>query len=163
MLERTLSFLSGNEIIRTATEVVAHSTPVESNLASMARAKQSAVELIFRYWVAYYKKTYGGTIKVDEKVLKAAMDSQTFSIIDKIYENGSITKKTYLNILQRGKILPSDLNIEEELEELEEEKKESLKSLALTVPEFGNDENEDDTQDNENNDLESEDENIEQD
>lgn len=162
MLERTLSFLSGNEIIRTATEVVAHSTPVESNLESMARAKQSAVELIFRYWVAYYKKSYGGTIKVDEKVLKAAMDSQTFSIIDKIYENGSITKKTYLNILQRGKILPSDLNIEEELEELEEEKKESLKSLSLTVPEFGNDENNDDTQD-ENDDLETEDENTKQD
>lgn len=145
MLERTLSFLSGNQIARTATEVIAFSTPIESNLAAMARAKQSAVELIFQYWASYYKKDYGGSIRVDEKILKAPMDNQMFTIIDKIFENGSITKKTYLNILQRGKILPSDLNIEEELEELEEEKTESLKPLSMEVSDFGEMDNEDET------------------
>lgn len=133
MLDRTLSFLNGNKIERSATAVLAHTTPVESNLATMARAKQSAVELIFRYWVAYYRKDYGGTIKVDEKVLKSAMDNNTFNIIDKVFDRKAITKKTYLSVLQRGKILPADLNIENELKEVEEERKKNLELLPKPV------------------------------
>lgn len=126
ILDRTLSFLTGNEIVRTATEVNLFSTPVESNLSAMARAKQSAVEVIFRYWAAYYKKPYGGSIKVDERILKSTMDSNTFTIIDKIYERGIITTKTYFHILQSGKILPNDFVIEDELKLVEEDRNKTI-------------------------------------
>lgn len=138
MSRRTLEFITGTKIIQTATEVVAQSTPVESNLAAMARAKQSAVECIFRYWVAYYKKEYGGRIKVDEKILSMAMDNNTFAIIDKIHDKECLSKKTYMNILQRGKILPADLNIDEELERVEEEKEEKLENIPIILTQNSN-------------------------
>lgn len=133
MDRRTLSFLSGSEIQRTATEVSAFSAPVQANLASMARAKQSNVQRLFRNWAAYLNPIKAsGSIIVDQKILQAAIDSAMLGVLLQMRGASEISRKTFLTLLKHGKALPANFDIEKEIEFLADEQKANLAMLALT-------------------------------
>jgi hypothetical protein len=129
MDKRTLSFLSGNEVQRTATEVSMFGAPVQANLSSMARAKQSNSQRLFKNWAAYLKPVAGkgtGSVIVDEKILQAAMDAGTLGALLQVRGAGEISRKTFLTLLKQGKALPKDLDIDNEIKALQDEAKTNM-------------------------------------
>lgn len=133
MDKRTLSFLSGNEVQRTATEVSMFGAPVQANLSSMARAKQSNTQRLFKNWASYIKPTKnGGTVVVDQKILQAAMDAATMGTLLQMRGAGEISRKTFLTLLKLGKALPKDFDIDNEITFLLEEAKANL-AMAMAA------------------------------
>lgn len=120
--KRSLHFLSGSNVERTATEVNTFTAPVSANLAGMARAKMSAVQQCFELWVNYLGQSgTGGSIIVDEKVLQSAMDAATSNLLLQLRSSKELTRKSFLALLKQGKILPKDFSVDEEITALREE------------------------------------------
>ncbi|AUB36141.1 62kDa structural protein [Nostoc flagelliforme CCNUN1] len=132
MDSRTLSFLSGSEVQRTATEVSTFSGPVQANLGSMARAKQSKVQSCFELWSQYSNaKVSKSGIYVDEKILQSAIDSGVIGVLLQMRQAKEVTRATFLSLLKKGKAFPKDFDVEAEVKALEKE--EQLQAQAMAV------------------------------
>lgn len=111
----TLDFLTGGEHQKTATEVVLDSSKTSANLKGIARRKESAIQQIFQFWVQYTGEDEGGGIQMDESLLQMPLDPNAVDKLESLAEQGFISHRTLLVLLQLGKILPRQFNIDAEL------------------------------------------------
>lgn len=111
----SLAFLTGGEVQRTATEVVLDSAQTQASLRGMSRRKASCAQAVFALWTKYTNEAVGGSINVNESILQVPLAPQMVDRIASLAEKGLISKQLLLTLLQRGKIISSDINIEDEI------------------------------------------------
>lgn len=124
MEKQTLAFISwGNEVQRTATEIMGASAPVQANLASLARSKESAVQQVAWYWNQYYSDFTSrediGTIEVNKEILSKAVFRASVALIASMRGKGDISLKTYLSLMKQNQVLPPNFDVEQELKNIE--------------------------------------------
>lgn len=123
MQQKTLAFQSGYYAAPTATEVARSSSTAQASLASMARAKESLVQTILNYWCRWNNlfdiEPY---IVVDKKLIQTGIDNATTQLLVSLRRDGELSRKGLLSLLQEGKAIPHDFDIEEELENIKNEK-----------------------------------------
>ena len=127
MEKQTLSFISwGNEVQRTATEIMGASAPVQANLASLAKSKESAVQQVCWYWNQYYNdftpRENMGTIEVDKEILARAIFRSSVNIYATMRKEGELSLISYLTLLKQSQVLPPNFDIEQELKLIEKER-----------------------------------------
>ncbi|MBD2437344.1 DUF4055 domain-containing protein [Nostoc sp. FACHB-110] len=111
----TLDFLTSGDHQKTATEVVLDSTKTSANLKGVSRRKESAMQQIFDFWVAYTGEAEGGSIAMDEDLLSMPMTPEQVDKLESLATGGFISQRTLLLLLQRGKVLPRQFDIDEEV------------------------------------------------
>ncbi|WP_414755568.1 DUF4055 domain-containing protein [Anabaena sp. CCY 9910] len=111
----TLDFLTSGDHQKTATEVLLDSTKTSANLKGIARRKESAMQQVFDYWVQYTGEVEGGSIAMDESLLSMPLTPEQVDKFESLATGGLISQRTLLLLLQRGKVLPRQFNIDEEV------------------------------------------------
>jgi hypothetical protein len=111
----TLQFLTSGEHQKTATEVLLNSTKTSANLKGVARRKESAIQQIFKFWVAYTGEVEGGGITQDESLLSVPLTPEQVDKLQNLADAGRISDRTLLMLLQMGKVLPRQFDIEAEV------------------------------------------------
>lgn len=111
----TLQFLTSGEHQKTATEVLLDSTKTSANLKGVARRKESAMQQIFKLWVAYTGETDGGGITQDESLLSIPLTPEQVDKLESLATQGLISHRTLLLLLQAGKVLPRQFDIDAEV------------------------------------------------
>ncbi|MFB2768574.1 DUF4055 domain-containing protein [Pelatocladus sp. BLCC-F211] len=112
----TLDFLTSGEHQKTATEVILDSTKTSANLKGVSRRKESGVQQIFQFWVQYTGESQGGTIAVDESLLQMPLTPEQVDKLESLATQGLISQRTLLLLLQRGKVLPRQFDIDAEVQ-----------------------------------------------
>ena len=128
--ERTLSFLSGLNSPRTATEVSLQSSATQSNLINWARRKESNIQRIFDYWGKWVDAGTEeiGRIKVEDGLLDQAMSDARANFLVQLNQTGNLSTPTLLKLLRDGGVLGKDLEVDEELE--------LIKAMAPPAPQI---------------------------
>ncbi|MCC5640626.1 DUF4055 domain-containing protein [Nostoc sp. CHAB 5844] len=111
----TLDFLTSGDHQKTATEVVLDSTKTSANLKGVARRKESAMQQVFGFWVQYTGEIQGGSIAMDEDLLSMPITPEQVDKLESLATGGFISQRTLLLLLQRGKVLPRQFDIDEEV------------------------------------------------
>lgn len=111
----TLDFLTSGEHQKTATEVLLDSTKTSANLKGVARRKESAIQQIFKLWVTYIGETEGGGITQDESLLSIPLTPEQVDKLESLATQGLISHRTLLLLLQAGKVLPRQFDIDAEV------------------------------------------------
>jgi hypothetical protein len=111
----TLDFLTSGQHQKTATEVLLDSAKTSANLKGVARRKESAIQQVFDLWIQYTGEETGGSIVMDESILQMPISPEQIDKLESLASQGLISQKMLLLLLQRGKILPRDVDIDEEL------------------------------------------------
>lgn len=111
----TLQFLTSGEHQKTATEVLLDSTKTSANLKGVARRKESAMQQIFKFWVAYTGENAGGGITQDESLLSVPLTPEQVDKLQNLADAGRISDRTLLMLLQMGKVLPRQFDIDAEV------------------------------------------------
>lgn len=115
----SLSFLSGGEAQKTATEVVLDTAQTQASIKSMARRKESASQRLFAFWSAYTGEEMGGSIDVNESVLQAPATPQEVQII--LDAMGvQISRELGLRMLVDRRWLPDDVDLQSEMNVVEQ-------------------------------------------
>jgi hypothetical protein len=125
--KQTLSFISwGNQVQRTATEIQGASAPIQANLTSIAKAKESAVQQICWFWNMYYSQNIPrddvGTIEINKEILNNALYSASTGILMTMRKDGDLTEETYLKLMKINKVLPPDFDVDLEISNLNKTK-----------------------------------------
>jgi hypothetical protein len=121
----TLDFLTGGNHQKTATETVLDSTKTSANLKGMARRKESAVQQIFQVWTEYTKESSSGGIDMDESLLQMPISPEQVARLTELATAGWISQRTLLLMLQQGKVLSRQLDIDAEVALTQQEKPEN--------------------------------------
>lgn len=66
----TLSFLQGSQSPKTATQSLLEAAQGQTNLKLMAKFKENAAEVIFRYWALWLNSNEGGKIEVNKQLIE---------------------------------------------------------------------------------------------
>lgn len=111
----TLDFLTSGEHQKTATEVLLDSTKTSANLKGVARRKESAIQQIFKLWVSYTGESVGGGITQDESLLSIPLTPEQTGKLEDLQSLGLISHRTLLLLLQAGKVLPRQFDIDAEV------------------------------------------------
>ena len=111
----SLAFLTGGEVQRTATEIVLDSAQTQASLRGMSRRKASCAQAVFDLWVKYTGEATGGSINTNESILQVPLAPQMVDQLTSLAERKLISRRLLLTLLQRGKILAQDIDIEAEL------------------------------------------------
>ncbi len=111
----TLDFLTSGDRQKTATEVVLDSTKTSANLKGVARRKESAMQQVFKFWANYTGETEGGGITQDEDLLSVPLTPEQVDKLQNLADSGRISDRTLLLLLQRGKVLPRQFDIDAEV------------------------------------------------
>jgi hypothetical protein len=125
--KQTLNFISwGNQVQRTATEIQGASAPIQANLTSIAKAKESAVQQICWFWNMYYSHNIPrddvGTIEINKEILNKALYSASTGILMTMRKDGDLTEETYLKLMKINKVLPPDFDVDLEISNLNKTK-----------------------------------------
>jgi Domain of unknown function (DUF4055) len=126
----TLDFLTSGEHQKTATEVLLNSTKTSANLKGVARRKESAIQQIFKLWVAYTGEDEGGGITQDESLLSIPLTPEQTGKLEDLQTQGLISHRTLLLLLQAGKVLPRQFDIDAEVSLTEAENSNADRVLA---------------------------------
>jgi hypothetical protein len=121
MTQKTLDFLTLGDVAKTATEVVHTAAPLSASLSGMVVAKESLATRIFEYWQIYSGQDYEAGIVIDEGAMRAAINSSTVDRLMAIRAAGDLSRRSFLELIQEARILPSSLDVEEELMEIANE------------------------------------------
>lgn len=111
----TLDFLTSGDHQKTATEVVLDSTKTSANLKGVARRKESGIQQVFAFWVQYTGEPQGGSIAMDEDLLSMPLTPEQVDKLQNLADSGRISDRTLLLLLQRGKVLPRQFDIDAEV------------------------------------------------
>jgi Domain of unknown function (DUF4055) len=114
MAAKTLDFLTGN-VNRTATEVVKSVAPLAGSLKGMIIAKENGVNSIFNYWQMYSGGAHQTTIQINEEAIQSAENSANVKYLMAIRQAGDISLGTFLRLIQKARVLPDSVIVEEEL------------------------------------------------
>lgn len=118
---KTLAFLSGSQIARTATEANLDASQSRSNFAGLSAQKESAVERVFKFFDAYESdinntKT-SSRIEVDKKLIDIVSNLSPKDLIE-FQTTGAFSKEFVLRRLSEIKAFGRYLTDEEIAEEL---------------------------------------------
>lgn len=116
--ERTLNFISLGVGTRTATEIVHSAAPLSATFSTMADAKKSAVQVIFETWGQFMSEPTDATIELDNSIVQAALDTPKVLGLLSLRQAGELSRKTFLDIMLSGKVLPHGTDIEAEMERI---------------------------------------------
>jgi hypothetical protein len=114
-----LAFQSGHYSPPTATEVNAASSNSRASLVTMARAKESSVAKIFRYWALWMRESNVGGINVDRTLIQTAMEAAQSQLLMGLRERGDLSREGLFKLLQLGRVFPPEFNVEEEIKRIE--------------------------------------------
>lgn len=117
--QMTLAFQSGHYTPPTATEVRATSANSRASLVTMARAKESAVAKIFRFWTLWTKEKESGGINVDRTLIQTAMEPAQSELLLGLRERGDLSREGLFKLLQLGRVFPPEFDVSEEVERIE--------------------------------------------
>ncbi|MHC5779680.1 DUF4055 domain-containing protein [Nostoc sp.] len=120
MERMTLDFMTGGDHQKTATEVLLDSAKTSANLKGVARRKESVVQQIFKFWVSYTGEQNGGGITQDESLLSIPLTPEQVDKLENLQTAGLISHRTLLLLLQAGKVLPRQFDIDAELKATEQ-------------------------------------------
>ena len=114
----SLAFLSGDKSgAMTATEALLNTAQVTTTIYGIARRKESVVQLVFELWVGYTGEPIGGTIAIDDSIIKMPVSDQGAQVI--LDAMGvSISRELGFEILKDRHWLPEGTSIEAELDRL---------------------------------------------
>ncbi|MBD2489023.1 DUF4055 domain-containing protein [Aulosira sp. FACHB-615] len=133
MNRMTLDFLTSGDHQKTATEVVLDSTKTSANLKGVSRRKESAMQQVFDYWVQYTGEIEGGSIAMDEDLLSMPTTPEQVDKLESLATGGFISQRTLLLLLQRGKVLPRQFNIDEEVAATEQVQQDEILADAQNI------------------------------
>lgn len=102
----------------TATEIRANNLQESSDLATMARSLQDALELALEFHAKYLGLDSGGSLKLGVAESDLVLDAPMVLALSNAVDKGQLTLETWINILQRG--LPG-VELQDELKKLEAE------------------------------------------
>lgn len=108
----SLSFLSGGEVQRTATEAVLDSSQVQASLRGMARLKESTVQSMVMDWAAYTGEEAGGGIAIADNLIQPPLTADQIRALKELSSEGFISVESLLQLLIQGKVLPPDFDID---------------------------------------------------
>ena len=134
MQELSLAFLSGDGG-QTATAVLLNQAQAESGLALMAANKETVVSQILTDWVAFTGETLteDAGIKIDRRLLQPPMPSDQVQQLLAAVIAEKLSLETYLTLLRDGKILPANIDIEEEVKRIKSDQEDSLQRMMDTA------------------------------
>lgn len=110
----------------TATGRALDSAESSSYLAATVRDFQDCVELAMQYTADWIGKDDGGSVKISDDVDLSEADSAELDTLQKTRAQKDISRKTYLDELQKRGVLSDDFDEEQDAEFLEEEAKNTL-------------------------------------
>ena len=124
----TLTFLYGEGGNRTATEAMLQGSQVQAQVATLIENKQSMFDLLLRLWAAYTAEKIGSEagLQISENLVMRPLEAQEVNAYLGLFADNAISHQTLLEELQRGHVLSSDIDLEEELARIEEEKKAAM-------------------------------------
>jgi hypothetical protein len=114
----TLAFMSGKEAV-TATQARLQAGQVQSGLALAGSQKASLFEQIQWLWCSYTMEEPTGSLQIAAQALEAKLDPQQVGQVKALADGGYLSRKTLLEILQRGGVLPIDFDLDAEVVGLE--------------------------------------------
>ena len=118
MNAKGLSFITGQHIAKTATEVELNAGQTESRLSVLANNKESAFEKMASHWAAFMGENASAQIIVDRDLIANISKLSPESMLDAM-ATGGLSKAFTLDVLNKnkafGEVLP-DEEIERELE-----------------------------------------------
>ena len=101
----------------TATEALLNTAQVTTTISGIARRKESVVQLIFELWISYTGEPIGGTIAIDDSIIKTPLSDQGAQVI--LDAMGvSISRELGFELLKDRRWLPEGTLIAEELARL---------------------------------------------
>lgn len=86
----------------TATEIKSNNLQESSDLSTMARSLQDALEQALGFHAAYYGMDDGGSVKLGVAESDLVLDAQMVTALVNAVNSKMLTVETFLNILQRG-------------------------------------------------------------
>lgn len=110
----------------TATGRALDSAESSSYLASTVRDFQDCVELAMQYTADWIGKDDGGSVQINDDVDLSEADAAELDTLNKARAGRDISRKTYLDELQKRQILSDDFDEEQDAEFLAEEAKDSM-------------------------------------
>lgn len=110
----------------TATGRALDSAESSSYLASTVRDFQDCVELAMQYTADWIGKDDGGSVQINDNVDLSEADAAELDTLNKARAGRDISRKTYLDELQKRQILSDDFDEEQDAEFLAEEAKDSM-------------------------------------
>ena len=124
----TLTFLYGEGGNRTATEAMLQGSQVQAQVATLIENKQSMFDLMLRLWAAYTSEKLDKEtgLAISENLVMRPLEAQEVNAYLGLFADNAISHQTLLEELQRGHVLSSDIDLEEELARIEEEKKAAM-------------------------------------
>jgi hypothetical protein len=112
ILRESLDFFGGNTTQQTATEAMLRSSQTRASLPLLAEAKESATQQILELWAEWMQEDQGGTISVDRSLLAIPLSPQAMQVFSSMVSLGQLDTGTFLRILQEGKAIPKDIELD---------------------------------------------------
>jgi hypothetical protein len=100
----------------TATEIRANNLQESSDLSTMARSLQDAIELALEFHAKYLGMSSGGSVKLGVAETDLMLDGSMVTALSNAVGRGHLSLETFVNILQRGF---SGVDLQGELKKLE--------------------------------------------
>ena len=125
MNNETLSFINGKEAV-TATQAKLQAGQVQSGLSLAGMQKASMFEQVQFLWCEYTEEEPTGSLEISAQALEAKLEPQQVAQVKALADGGYLTKQSALELLQRGGILPTDFDIENEVSLMEAEEQASM-------------------------------------
>lgn len=120
---QTLAFLSNGAAQKTATQSILESAQLQATLTTLAEAKGSAMESIYRIWARFTGETAveGAGIDMAPGIADQTITPETLTLADKLYNSGLISRETVVSLQHRANLLGPGRTVEDELEAIKKE------------------------------------------
>lgn len=116
-----LSILSDNDTEVTAYEKSIDTAQSQSKLYSWVMAYKDAMENVLQLMAEFMGEKSGGTYQVNDDMLMQPLSAEEMARYSDMVGKGQMTLRTMFKMLQQGKRLPADFDIDVEIDELESE------------------------------------------
>jgi hypothetical protein len=110
-----LAMLVKGNVEVTATQRVIDNAQESSQLTTIARSLQDALEESFDYIAEYLGIDEGGSINFQLDDGRLSLDPQIATMLLTAVDTGKLSLETFLTILQQGRLLPEDFDLKAEL------------------------------------------------
>lgn len=118
---KTLAFLAGNTVMKTATEVNINTSQAVANFSGIANKKESNVQNILKTWLAYSSEQINENelgIEINKEILKEQV-TVTFADLISGFTQGLMSRKLALQTAKRKEVFGSNFTEEDLQAELE--------------------------------------------
>jgi hypothetical protein len=133
--KKVFTFQSGSYAPATATEIDNITSANRSRLEVMAIAKEQAVHKIFTFWMQWIDasiKVVGG-ITIDRRMLQSAIESSQANLYLALREKGELSRYGLFQLLKKGKILPDDFDIDEEINNIKQDQSLDVQTKVASI------------------------------